>query len=357
MNAIRARFTLPRADFSLRVDTDIPGRGVTALFGPSGSGKTSLLRCIAGLERAPKGYLSVNGETWQDEASAVFLPPHRRPLGFVFQDARLFPHLSVRRNLEFGRDRTPQAGRYLEFEQAVEWLGLEKLLERRPQQLSGGEKQRAAIARALLAGPRLLILDEPLASLDAASKLEILPYLERLHNELAIPVIFVSHALEEVTRLADYMVLLKEGRVLACGELSQVVTRLDLPLSHLDEAGTVIDAVVASHDDEFHLTYLDFAGGRISAVRQDYLPGHAARVRILAKDVSLALSPPQGTSILNVFPARITHLVEHNPAQVLVKLEVGQTELLSRITRKSASLLQLAPGSAVYAQVKSVALM
>jgi molybdate transport system ATP-binding protein len=357
MSSIKVRFALARGDFRLDAEFEAPGKGVTALFGQSGSGKTTLLRCIAGLERAPGGFLAINGEVWQDETRGHFLPTHKRPLGYVFQDARLFPHLNVRRNLEFGWKRTPVAQRQVAFEQAVGWMGLDKLLTRSPQHLSGGEKQRVAIARALLTGPKLLIMDEPLAALDAAAKAEILPYFDRLHEELAIPLIYVSHALEEVTRLADHLLPMAAGRITAAGSPSQVLTRLDLPLSHLDDAAAAVDAVVAGHDEEFGLSYLDFPGGRITTPRQPFASGHAVRVRILAKDVSLALDLPKRTSILNIFPARVAEIVEHNPAQLLVSLTVGEARLLARITRKSAALLDLQPGMEVYAQVKGVALM
>ena len=355
MSSVEARFVLGRGEFRLDAEFAAPGRGVTALFGQSGSGKTTLLRCIAGLERAPGGFLQVNGEVWLDERG--FLPSHKRPLGYVFQDARLFPHLTVRRNLEFGWKRTPPAQRQVAFERAVAWMGLEKLLPRAPQHLSGGEKQRVAIARALLTGPQLLIMDEPLAALDVAAKAEILPYLDRLHEELAIPVFYVSHAVEEVIRLADHVLLMDGGRVTATGTPADVLTRLDLPLAHLDDAAAALDAVVAGHDEEFGLSYLDFSGGRIATPHQPFAPGHAVRVRILAKDVSLTLDQPQRTSILNIFAARVVEIADHTQAQVLVNLAVGDARLLARITRKSAKLLDLQPGVEVYAQVKSVALM
>ena len=355
MSSIDARFSLGHGDFRLDAEFAAPGRGVTALFGQSGSGKTTLLRCIAGLERAPSGLLRVNGEIWQD--GREFLPSHKRPLGYVFQDARLFPHLTVRRNMEFGWKRTPPAQRQVAFERAVAWMGLEKLLPRQPQHLSGGEKQRVAIARALLTGPQLLIMDEPLAALDAAAKAEILPYLDRLHEELAIPVFYVSHAVDEVIRLADHVLLMDGGRVTATGTPADVLTRLDLQLAHLDDAAAALDAVVAGHDEEFGLSYLDFSGGRIATPHQPFAPGHAARVRILAKDVSLTLDEPRRTSILNIFAARVVEIAEHTQAQVLVNLAVGEARLLARITRKSAKVLDLQPGKEVYAQVKSVALM
>lgn len=356
MNTIQARFHLHRPDFFLQVEFEIPACGVTAVFGQSGAGKSTLLRCLAGLENAPGGLLRVNGEEWQNGKNGVFLPPHRRALGYVFQDARLFPHLSVLGNLTYGLKRTPAVDRQVSMEQAIQWLGVEALLRRYPHQLSGGEKQRVAIARALLTGPRLLIMDEPLASLDAASKAEILPYLERLHGALSIPVVYVSHALDEVERLADRMIVLQKGRIIAQGPLAEIVTRLDLPLAHLDEAGAVLETTVAAHDDIYGLTYLDFSGGRIAIGLQNLALGQRVRARILAKDVSLALKAPELTSIQNIFHGTVAELMEHNPTQVLVKLRVGEADMLARITRKSASMLDLRYGLPVYVQVKSVAL-
>jgi molybdate transport system ATP-binding protein len=339
------------------VGFEVPGRGVTALFGPSGSGKTTLLRCVAGLERAEGGYLSVNGECWQDTARGVFVPTHRRSIGYVFQEASLFPYLSVRANLEYGLKRVPACERQVAWADAVELLGVTPLLSRRPDHLSGGERQRIAIARALLTSPRLLLMDEPLAALDQASKSEILPYLERLHDELAIPVLYVSHSSDEVARLADYLVLLNSGQALASGPISDLNTRLDLPLAHAEEAGAVIDTIVAGYDAAFHLAYLDFPGGRIAVARQHLQPSSHIRVRIHARDVSLTLTRPEHTSILNILPTRVVDLADDGPAQVIVCLDAAGTSLLARITRKSAHLLRLSPGMEVYAQVKSVALM
>lgn len=249
-SGIQARFRLDYADFSLDVDLQLPGRGVTALFGHSGSGKTTLLRCVAGLERSDQGELTVNGERWQNSAQNLFVPPHRRPIGYVFQEANLFTHLSVRRNLEFGMRRVPAPQRRVALEQAVELLGIDHLLERMPDRLSGGERQRVGIARALLTSPRLLLMDEPLAALDLKRKSEILPYLERLHDELDIPVLYVSHSPDEVARLADHVVLLEQGRAIAQGELRETLARLDLPTAFSDDAGVVIEGEIAGHDAE-----------------------------------------------------------------------------------------------------------
>jgi molybdate transport system ATP-binding protein len=356
VNEIQARFALQREDFALDAVFSAPAVGVTALFGPSGSGKTTLLRCIAGLERA-QGALQVKGETWQDENT--FVPTHKRPLGYVFQEASLFPHLSVRANLEYGLKRTPLAERKVPLEQVVEWLGLGRLIERGdPAKLSGGERQRVAIGRALLTSPRILLMDEPLSALDTNSKQEILPYLERLHRELNIPVLYVSHALDEVARLADHLVLLEKGRVIASGELHETLARLDLPTAHFDDAGAVIEAAVAQHDEKYHLTRLDFPGGTLWVGRVEQPFGTHIRARVLARDVSIATQPPQGSSINNILNARIEEIRDEGPDKVVVRMTVGESQvLLSRITRRSRDHLGLVAGMYVCAQVKSVALM
>ena len=357
MSGISARFGLTLGEFRLDAGFEAPERGVTALFGPSGSGKTTLLRCLAGLERAPDGHLEVNGEIWQDDSQGIYLPTHRRPLGYVFQEASLFPHLNVRRNLEYGWKRIPATQRRVGFDQAVELVGISQLLDCDPARLSGGERQRVAIARALLVSPDLLLMDEPLAALDLASKKDILPYLERLHDELSIPVLYVSHSPDEVARLADYMVLMEGGKTVASGPLKDMLARLDLPLAHGDEAGVVIDTVVGEHDETYHLTRLDFVGGAISVARQPHDLGYRLRLRIHARDVSLALNRHADSSILNILPARVEEIADENPAQVVVRLEAGGVPLLARITRKSCSVLGLQAGMAAFAQVKSVALL
>ncbi len=353
---IEVRFKLAYADFALDVDLQFPARGITALFGPSGSGKTTLLRCIAGLERATNGLLRVHDEVWQDGAS--FLPTHQRPLGYVFQEASLFPHLSVRRNLEYGMRRIPPVERKVQPEQVVDLMGLSKLIERDPAYLSGGERQRVAIGRALLTSPRLLMMDEPLSALDFASRQEILPYLERLHGELEIPVIYVSHALDEVARLADHVVMLEQGRVIASGASNEILTRLDLPTAHLDNAGSVIEAAVATHDEAYHLTRLDFSGGCLWVSKVEHDVGSVVRARVLARDVSIATAVPQGSSITNILAARITEIQEEGQDRVNLRLAIGGEHiLLSRITRRSRDQLGLAVGMEIFAQVKSVALI
>jgi molybdate transport system ATP-binding protein len=352
---IDVRFAGALGAFVLDVAFRCPMRGITALFGPSGCGKTTILRCIAGLQRMT-GWLHVGTDTWQDE-NGLFLRPHERPIGYVFQEANLFPHLSVQGNLEYGITRIPNNQRKVHVEEAVELLGIGNLLARRPDGLSGGQRQRVGIARALLTSPQLLLMDEPLASLDRDSRHEILPYLERLHDEMAMPVLYVSHAADEVARLADHLVLLASGRVRAAGPLQELRTRLDLARDLGAEADTVINTRVAGHDEDFHLSHLDFAGGRFSIARNALPIGHHARLRVLARDVSITLQPQTGTSILNIFPAVVDELAEERPGQMLVRLDVAGTALLSRVTLKSVRMLDLEPGKHVYAQVKSVALL
>ncbi len=352
---IEARFLIERGDFTLDADFTVPAQGISAIFGASGCGKTTLLRAIAGLEQPARGYLKIAGEVWQD--GERFLPPHQRPLGYVFQEASLFPHLSVLGNLKYGYKRLPPEARRVDFDQAVTLLGIAPLLARRPEGLSGGERQRVAIARALLTSPRLLLMDEPLAALDRQSKTEILPFLERLHEELSIPVLYVSHAPDEVARLADQLVLLVQGRVRASGPIGEMLTRVDLPLAHGDEAEAIVEARVAEHDETFHLTHLEFPGGRFTVARKDLPLGQPVRLRLLARDVSLSLERHEGTSILNIFPAKVETLADENPAQLMVRLDAGGVPILSRITRKSATVLALEPGKSVYVQVKTVALL
>jgi len=353
--SIQARFTLDQGDFSLDVDFSIPNRGVTAIFGPSGCGKTTLLRAIAGLEHTASGYLQVGDEVWQDNKR--FLPPHRRPLGYVFQEPSLFAHLSVQRNLEYGLLRLEGRTQKVSLDRAVELLGIGHLLGRRPHQLSGGEQQRVAIARALAVSPAMLLLDEPLAALDEARKQEILPYLESLHRELDIPVLYVSHSRQEVARLADHMVLLTAGSIQASGPVAELFSRLDLPLAHKEDSETVIEAVVDERDDTYGISYLDFTGGRFAVASEKLPVGDHVRVQVMARDVSLTLEPPRRTSILNIFPAVVEQLAEEESAQVTVQLKVGSVSLLSRITRKSAVALELTTGTAIFAQVKSVAVL
>lgn len=355
MSDLTARFRHGYPGFGLEVDLRLPSRGVTAIFGPSGSGKTTLLRLIAGLERAADGYLSVDDEVWQD--TNTFLPTHERPLGYVFQDARLFPHLDVRRNLDYGMRRIPASSRRVALDGVIELLGIGPLMDRKPDRLSGGERQRVAIARALGVSPRLLLMDEPLAALDQARKQEVLPYLERLHDTLEIPVLYVSHAIDEVARLADHMVVLDGGRVMAQGSTIDLMVRTDLPLSRDDGEGALIEASVAGHDETYQLTDVVFSGGQLTLPRQARAVGQRVRVRVLARDVSLTLAAQTGTSIINILPARVTGITETGPSQAVVSLDLGGTTILARVTRKSVDALGLKPGLAVHAQIKGVALL
>ena len=352
---IEARFALTRESFALDVAFAAPGRGICGLFGASGAGKTTVLRCIAGLERA-RGLCRVNGRTWQDEAG-VFLPTHRRPLGYVFQEASLFPHLSVRGNLEYGWRRIPPAQRRIGFDDAVAWLGLRPLLERWPGTLSGGERQRAAIARALLTSPDLLLADEPLTGLDESSKAEILPYLDRLHDELDLPILYVTHSLDEISRIAEHLVVLREGRVLGSGPVAELMTRVDLPLSHRDDASAIVAATVASVDETYGLVELAFGGGALWVPGESQARGRPVRVRVFARDVSLTRVRPEQTSILNVLDVVVREVVHDRPGQALVRVEAGGVPLLARITAKSEARLQIGAGVACYAQIKGVALL
>lgn len=357
-DGIQVQLGIKRPAFTLDVQLKLPGRGVTALFGPSGSGKTSCLRCIAGLERSAVGVVQVNGEPWQDSAAGHFVPPHQRAVGYVFQDANLFSHLSVRRNLEFGMRRVGRNAQRVIWQQAVELLGIAHLFERMPERLSGGERQRVAIARALLTSPKLLLLDEPLAALDFKRKQEILPYLERLHDELDMPVILVSHSPDDVARLADHLVLIDDGRIVAEGALPAMLARLDLPTAFGEDAGVVIDSVIAEHDPEYHLTRLSFPGGDVLVAKREEAVGQPLRFRVHARDVSLALEKAEGTSISNLLPARVEEIVvADTPAHVLVRLDAKGTPLLARITRRSADQLHVRPGKVFWAQIKTVALL
>jgi molybdate transport system ATP-binding protein len=357
MTGIRARFVRHTTGFTLDVALALPERGISALFGPSGSGKTSCLRALAGLDRLSDATLHVNGACWQDSAAGVFVPPQARRIGYVSQSAVLFDHLSVRGNLEFGwrRRGRPPAPR---LDDVVAQLGIAHLLERRPAGLSGGERQRVAIARALLAAPQLLLMDEPLSALDAERKADVLPYLERLHATLAMPTVYVSHAFDEVARLADHLVVLDHGRVHAAGPLAEVVARLDVAGGFGDAAAVVFDACIDAHDTGDRLTRLRFAGGTIEVPLREEPVGASLRCRVHARDVSLATQAPQATSILNVIAATIVERAElPGGAQCLVRLDAGGTPLLARITARSWRQLALAPGRPVWAQVKTAALL
>ncbi|WP_116132721.1 molybdenum ABC transporter ATP-binding protein [Tropicimonas sp. IMCC34043] len=355
---IDARFAGALGAFRLDAAFTAPGHGVTALFGPSGCGKTSVLRCIAGLQRLPDGHLIVNGESWQD--GRRFRPTHRRPLGYVFQEASLFPHLSVRENLSFGQRRVRGEPQRIGFDEVVDLLGIARLFDRPTDRLSGGERQRVAIGRALLSQPQLLLMDEPLSALDRISKDEILPYLERLHAALSIPVLYVSHDIAEVERLADTLVLMEAGRVRAAGPIADLLADPDLPLVHMPQPAAVIDGRVLSVDPRYELTELEVPGGRL-LVAGDLGPvGSVRRLRIPASDVSLGRRAPVDTTILNALPALILGAEQTGGRQMTVRLALGAdgrgAPLLSRVSRYSWDRLDLAPGQTVIARLKAVAL-
>jgi molybdate transport system ATP-binding protein len=344
--------------FAVEARFSAPGSGITALFGRSGSGKTSIVNMLAGLLRPDRGRIAVEGELLFSSTDRIDLPPERRRLGYVFQEGRLFPHYSVRGNLTYGAGR---GGAAIDFDAVVALLGLGALLERRPGDLSGGEKQRIAIGRALLAAPRLLLMDEPLASLDAPRKAEILPFIERLRDELRIPIIYVSHAMDEIIRLADTLVLLADGKVAAVGTVEDLTSRLDLrPLTGRDEAGSVIRAAVAGHDVTFGLSELAFPGGRLRVSRLSLPLGTPVRVRVRARDVALATTRPAGISIRNIVAARVVEIALDRGPLVDVRLDIGRPQqpvaLWARITRRAAQELNLAPGGEVFALLKTVAL-
>lgn len=355
MTCIAARFRLAWPGFTLDVDLKLPLSGVTALFGPSGSGKTTLLRCIAGLERAPEGLLSINGDVWQDDHH--WLPTYKRPLGYVFQEASLFTHLSVTGNLRYGLKRSTDR-QLVSLEQAIELLGIGHLLDRKPDRLSGGERQRVAIARALAVSPRLLLMDEPLAALDLKRKREILPYLERLHDELEIPIIYVSHSPDEVARLADHIVAMEDGLVSAQGPLAETLTRIDLPIRIGEEACAILEAKIKTVDDDWHLAQVEFSGGCLW-FRDPGLPvGRKVRVRVLARDVSLAKRRPEQSSIQNIIAGKVDAIgADEHPGLAIVRIQVGDSRLVARLTKRAVATLNLEPEQKIWIQVKSVALM
>jgi molybdate transport system ATP-binding protein len=358
MSRLTARFDLHLSAFHLEVALDVPAAGITAVFGRSGSGKTTLLRCLAGLERAPNGFMRLGEEIWQDESSGVYLPIHRRAIGYVFQEPRLFPHLTVGSNLTYGFKRVPAHDRHISLEQVVEILGIAHLLERRPHHLSGGEQQRVAIGRALLTSPRLLLLDEPLSSLDSQNKREILSFIQQLNKALAIPTIYVSHSVSEILQLADLVALVEDGKLVTTGYVGEVFSRLDLH-RHLGPhlIGAVIDTLVADHEPQFGLTRLEFNDQTLYVSLQSLNVGETLRVHILSSDVTLVMNPSSAvTSALNVLEGTVLDIREVDQTSMDVQLDVGCL-LVASITKKSLGKLGLKPGDRVYAQIKAVALI
>ena len=353
-SGIHISLRVNRPTFTLDVDVDIPAQGLTAIYGPSGAGKTTLLRAIAGLEPAT-GKLTVMGNNWLDDNGSIAV--HQRSAGYVFQEASLFAHLSVMDNLLYGYNRIGAADRFIHPEQIIELLGLTALLTRRPADLSGGERQRVSLGRALLRSPKLLLMDEPMSSLDVRHQRELFPFLQKLTTEFDLPIIYVSHSPREVARLADHIVLLDNGRVTACGPLNDILTRTDLPVARDPEAGVTINTTINSYDSEFGLTELGFSGGSLLTPGNVGEAGTQVRVRVMARDISLTLQRQQETSILNILPASVVELADTGEAQILIKLDCGGHPLLAHITKKSAATLQLTTGKLLFAQIKTVALL
>lgn len=361
--AINAELALSWPGFSLDVSLCLPSTGVTVLFGPSGCGKTTILRALAGLSRA-RGRVQVGDSLWQDDARQTWLPVHRRSLGMVFQEASLFAHLNVRDNLLYGYKRVPAAQRRVELDEATGLLGIGHLLGRDTRGLSGGERQRVAIARALLCSPALMLMDEPLSALDAERKNEVLPYLETLGRG-GVPIVYVTHSIDEAARLADHLVLMNQGRVVATGPAVEMLSRLDLSVSAADEAASVLQAEVVRHDPAYGQSQVRVAGSPLWVGQTSRPLGSTARVRILAKDVSVCLSRAADTSIVNILPAVVDEVRADGPDTVTLRLALqgdaavagAGPRLLARITRRSCDQLKLRAGMPVYAQIKGAALM
>ena len=361
---IHLQINIARSAFELKLKLQLPARGITAIFGPSGSGKTTLLRAVAGLEKNPQGLIQIGENIWQDTKQGIYIPTWQRPLGYVFQESSLLPHLSAAENLNFGLKRVLKAANSAPtaankaLQASIELLGIGGLLQRMPDDLSGGERQRVAIARAIAMQPQLLLMDEPLASLDAARRQEIFPWLARLRDELKMPMLYVTHSAEEVARLADHLVVLDQGHVKAQGSVSAVLTQVVNPVVVGEDAGALIAGCIGAVDAQWHLSRVDFDGGCIW-MRDAGLPvGKAVRIRILARDVSLAISEPTNTSIQNQLRGSIQSITsDPHPSQVMVVLKCGAEEVLARVTNRAVNELALQVGMPVWAQVKSVALV
>ena len=351
---IECKIKVQLESFMLDANFSIPDRGITVVFGPSGSGKTTLLRAIAGLEKSDKGFLKIGDSVWQKGED--FLATHKRQIGYVFQDAALFDHLDVKGNLNFVVKRA--IGLKEDFIESIHnLLEIKTLLNRKTMQLSGGERQRVAIARALLTNPKILLLDEPLSALDLKRKNEILPYLDSIHNDLEIPILYVTHSQDEMSRLADHLLLIEDGNIVGSGPVNDMLTRFDMPLSHGGDAVSIIEAEVLKRDSEFNLMHLDFLGGQFIVPDNSFPVQTKVRIRVVARDVSLTKSKQVDTSILNIFPAMVQEIVNEGEAQVMVRLQIKETILLACITRKSSYKLRLEKGSEVFVQVKSVAIL
>lgn len=358
MTRLQASFRLDRGSFVLDVALDVPAQGIVAIFGPSGCGKTTLLRCMAGLEKILQGHMSIAETQWQDSRAKFFLQPQQRDVGFVFQEPRLFSHLSVRQNLLYGYARTPIKQRKIQIDHVISILGIEHLLNRRIHGLSLGEQQRIAIGRAVLLSPRLLLMDEPLAALDMQRKRELLPFIQRLPAEFGIPIVYVSHAIPEIMQLADTLVMLDNGKVLASGTLTEVLSRFDVGDYLSEMAGVVLQTKVMEHDNDYALTRLEFNGHSLYVPQQSVPVGMSLRVHVLARNVSIALSRPSiAMSVLNMMDARVVDISDMHGDRhsVQIKLDVGEP-LLANITRKSLAVLGLEKNQQVVVLIKAVSL-
>ena len=355
---LRIRAQLARSGFYLDVDLELPPQGITVLFGPSGSGKTSLLRCVAGLERPANGLIRFGQHLWQDDSRNIFVPTWQRDLGYVFQEPSLFDHLDVQKNVAYGLDRSKKPGALEALSGAIALLGIGHLMHRHPANLSGGERQRVAIARALATQPRLLLLDEPLAALDLARRHEILPWLEKMRDELSVPMLYITHSADEVARLADYLVVLDQGAVKAYGAAQDVLARVQSPVIVGEDAGVVLRGTVVQTDTPWHLSQVAFPGGFLWVRDNQLALGRQVRLRVLARDISLSAYEPHDTSIQNQFKGRIEAMVDDtHPSQALVRIRCGESILLARVTKRAIHMLGLNSGSEVWAQVKSVAVI
>jgi len=355
---LRIRAQLARSGFYLDVDLELPPQGITVLFGPSGSGKTSLLRCVAGLERPVNGLIRFGQHLWQDDSRNIFVPTWQRDLGYVFQEPSLFDHLDVQKNVAYGLDRSKKPGALEALSGAIALLGIGHLMHRHPANLSGGERQRVAIARALATQPRLLLLDEPLAALDLARRHEILPWLEKMRDELSVPMLYITHSADEVARLADYLVVLDQGAVKAYGAAQDVLARVQSPVIVGEDAGVVLRGTVVQRDTPWHLSQVAFPGGFLWVRDNQLALGRQVRLRVLARDISLSAYEPHDTSIQNQFKGRIEAMVDDtHPSQALVRIRCGESILLARVTKRAIHMLGLNSSSEVWAQVKSVAVI
>ncbi len=364
MSSIHLQLNIHRSAFQLSLDLQLPGQGISAILGPSGSGKTTLLRAVAGLEKNQQGRIQIGASIWQDTSRGVCLPTWQRPLGYVFQESSLLAHLCVAENLNYGlkralkSDGVAQTDAAKALQASIELLGIGGFLQRMPSELSGGERQRVAIARAIAMQPQLLLMDEPLASLDAARRQEIFPWLSKLRDELKMPMLYVTHSADEVARLADHLVVLDKGQVKAQGPVSALLTQVVNPVVVEEDAGALIAGRIGEVATQWHLSRIDFEGGCVWMRDAGLSVGKSVRIRILARDVSLATSEPQNTSIQNQLRGHIQSITpDAHPSQVMVVLKCGAEEVLARVTKRAVDALALQVGQPVWAQVKSVALV